>query len=192
VNKHSELLLQMCETSGKTNVDLTIIGNSLGAGTASIAAMELHENDDMPQINVKAYGFGCLALVSLDLAEKADYITTIINDDDIVPRLSGATLANALMDVLEFDWLSYATCDIRTSLGIARRHHPNIFTEAVVEQILQVIEPRLETLLNDTVLRDSTKRARLEVESYPPGKCMHIYRDGVGFSGSHVPNMFFA
>jgi hypothetical protein len=31
----------------------------------------------------------------------------------------------------------------------------------------------------------------LPIELYPAGKCIHLYRDGVGISGCIVPNTFF-
>lgn len=31
----------------------------------------------------------------------------------------------------------------------------------------------------------------LDVVLYPPGKCLHLYRDGVGVSAAHVPCTFF-
>ena len=79
--------------------------------------MELQDNANF---DVQVYGFGCPALVSKDLAESADYITvsewcmvsdvvgvkvtalcfltcvgqTVVNDSDMVPRMSGISVAN--------------------------------------------------------------------------------------------------
>jgi hypothetical protein len=33
---------------------------------------------------------------------------------------------------------------------------------------------------------------KLEPVLFPPGKCVHYYRDGNGFTGSVVPNNFFS
>ena len=73
------------------------------AGAAAIAAIEL--NDDK-RIEVEAIGFGCPALLSRELSEQTkDYITTVVADDDVVPRLSAATAINAMVDVTEYDYI---------------------------------------------------------------------------------------
>jgi hypothetical protein len=44
------------------------------------------------------------ALLSAELSQKWETkITTVINDADLVVRMSGATVGNLLMDLLEFD-----------------------------------------------------------------------------------------
>ena len=54
------------------------------------------------------------ALLSLELSEKwKDKITTVVNDADMVVRMSGATVANLLMDVLEFDYQETLMEDVR-------------------------------------------------------------------------------
>ena len=74
-----------------------------GAGVASIAAMEFNDSDN---IDVEVVGFGCPALLSKDLCEQLDdYVTTVIVDDDVVPRLSAPTVINALLDVMEYDYV---------------------------------------------------------------------------------------
>jgi hypothetical protein len=99
VKQHSPLLKQLAERAGKSRIKLTLVGHSLGAGAASIAGLEFK---DMENYDVSVVGFGCPALFSLDLAEKSDFITTIINDSDVVPRASGITVANLIIDMMEF------------------------------------------------------------------------------------------
>ena len=54
------------------------------------------------------------ALLSLELSEKwKDRITTVVNDADMVVRMSGATVANLLMDVLEFDYQETLMEDVK-------------------------------------------------------------------------------
>ena len=73
-----------------------------GAGAASIVGMEL--NDD-PKFDVQVIGFGCPALLSKELSEQTkSYITTIVADDDCVPRMSAASVVNALLDIMEYDY----------------------------------------------------------------------------------------
>lgn len=186
-NKHRQMLLELCESSGKSSVDLLIIGHSLGAGAASIAGMEFNARKDS-KIKARVIGFGCPAILSKDLAEKSDFITTVLNDADVVPRLSGIAAANLLMNVLEFDWVPYAKRDIQSALADLQKRQPILFNADVVTKITAVVEPLLESFARDSIT--SGTKERLEVELVPPGKCVHLYRDGVGFSGCYVPNTF--
>lgn len=186
--KHRGLLEELRVKSGKKKVKVTLIGHSLGAGAASIAGMELHNTS--PKMDVQVIGFGCPALVSNDLAEKATYITTVVNDADLIPRMSGNALANLLLDIMAFDWMPYAKRDIQYSLDELHKRHSAIFRETTVKKILQTVEPLLERHLKGTILTD--KPARLDPEVYPPGRCIHFYRDGSGISGSYVPNTYFS
>lgn len=186
---HRELLLDLLESSGRSKVDLRIVGHSLGAGAASIAAIEINGHNDS-RIRAQVVGFGCPALLSEELAEEADYITTVVNDADIVPRMSGATVANLLLDMLQFDWLPYAKADIQHTLTELQTRQPTFFNKDVTDKISSTVEPMLEQVLEDTLL-DKTEE-RLDVELFPPGRCIHLYRDGVGISGCYVPNTFFS
>jgi pimeloyl-ACP methyl ester carboxylesterase len=187
-DKHRGLLEELRVKSGKAKVKVTLVGHSLGAGAASIAGMELYNTS--PKLEVKVIGFGCPALVSSDLAEKATYITTVVNDTDIVPRLSGITVANLLLDIMAFNWMPYAQRDIQYTLEELQKRHSRIFKETTAKKVTQTVEPLLEKHLKGTLLKD--RAARFEPEVFPPGKCIHFYRDGSGVSGSYVPNTFFS
>jgi hypothetical protein len=66
------------------------IGHSLGASAATIAGMQLRDEDD---IDVQLVGFGTQALLSEDLIEDTnDFVTTVIWSD--------VTVANAVIDML--------------------------------------------------------------------------------------------
>jgi Lipase (class 3) len=101
--RHKPLLMKLLKSSGKKEIKLTLVGHSLGAGAASIIGMELH---DEPKFIVNVVGFGCPALLSKDLSEKTrSYITTVVADSDCVPRLSAATVVNALLDIMEYNYI---------------------------------------------------------------------------------------
>lgn len=100
-NKH--LLKSLLESSGKKKVKLKLVGHSLGAGAACIAAMEFNDEDF---IEPDVVGFGSPALLSRELSEEMqDYMTTVVADDDCVPRLSAPTVVNTLLDIMEFDYV---------------------------------------------------------------------------------------
>jgi hypothetical protein len=58
VQKHSKLLEDLLEQSGKKILKLTLAGHSLGAGAAAIAGMEFNDNE---KFKVEVVGFGCPA-----------------------------------------------------------------------------------------------------------------------------------
>lgn len=101
--KHTPLLQELLDSSGKQRIKIQLSGHSLGAGAAAIAAMEFN---DQPNIDVEVVGFGSPAMLSQELSEAMqDYMTTVVADDDVVPRLSAPTVINALLDVMEYDYI---------------------------------------------------------------------------------------
>jgi hypothetical protein len=122
VDRHLTLLLTSLKLSKKRKIDITLIGHSLSAGAASIAAMEWNskpfENarNDI-QVSAHVIGFGCPALLStsLSLATK-EYVTTVIADADFIPGMSGATLFNLLLDMKSFDYRMQAEQDVEQAL----------------------------------------------------------------------------
>ena len=164
-----------------------------GAGAASICAIEINARSD-PRIQAHVVGFGCPALLSQELAERvSDFVTTVVNDEDCVPRLSGIAVANKVRDILEFDWLPYAQRDIQSVLDELHSRQPLLFRDEVISQIRDtVVQPWLLEE-QQRVLPPRTPSC-LAVELFPPGKCIHFYRNGedTGFSACCVPNTFFS
>jgi pimeloyl-ACP methyl ester carboxylesterase len=185
VEKHTKLLEELLTKSGKSKVKLTLIGHSLGAGVASIAGLEFKDN---PKFEVEVLGFGCPALLSKELAEKADCITTVINDSDMVPRMSGIAIANLLLNVMEFDWLTYAQRDVDFAVEELQARQGFIFNDIVVAKIRELVDPMLDDFADHTIKTELTEKVVPEL--YPPGKCIHFYRDGSGISGNFVPSTY--
>jgi Lipase (class 3) len=211
-NKHRELIEELRIKSDKKKVIVTLIGHSLGAGAASIAGMELHnyektkiyENGRVdkrgksqrqslqlkPIMEVKVIGFGCPAIVSEELARGATYITTVINDSDVVPRMSGVSVTNLVLNIMSFNWMEYIQRDIQHALNELQQRHSRIFKEATRQRITETLESLLQKHLNSTILKERPERMVPEV--FPPGQCIHLYRDGCGITGCYVPNTFFS
>uniref|UniRef100_A0A7N2MSD5 Fungal lipase-type domain-containing protein n=1 Tax=Quercus lobata TaxID=97700 RepID=A0A7N2MSD5_QUELO len=90
---------------------LRLVGHSLGGGTASLLAIMLRRKSYMelgfsPYI-VSAVGFATPPCVSRELAENcSDFVTTVVMQDDIVPRLSAASLTRLRNEILQTDWMS--------------------------------------------------------------------------------------
>lgn len=184
VEKHLPLLNHLLEKSKRKKIKLTLIGHSLGAGAASIACMEFN---DQPNIEATCIGFGCPALVNQSTSEKwKDKITTIVSDSDCVPRMSGATIANLLLDISECDFKDRAMDDVTHLVEFLGTKMPMIMTADNQKKQIEWCKGFLEEQVIPA--RDLVRR---EIELYPPGKCIHFYRDGVGVSAVEVPCTMF-
>lgn len=145
VEKHRETFETFLQASGKSKVNLTLVGHSLGAGAASIAGMELH---DHPQFDVKVVGFGCPALVSQDLSEAAQsYITTVVSDNDCVPRMSLSSMVNAILDIGEYDWTRLAQQDLEDVVSQVQYALPDFITDSTKKSLVDLIHSRVLSTL---------------------------------------------
>ncbi|XP_041009514.1 uncharacterized protein LOC121253584 [Juglans microcarpa x Juglans regia] len=90
---------------------LRLVGHSLGGATASLLAIMLRRKSAKelgfsPDI-VSAVGYATPPCVSRELAEScSDYVTTVVMQDDIVSRLSAASLTRLRNEILQTDWMS--------------------------------------------------------------------------------------
>lgn len=186
-DKHKDLLINLRKLSKKRRIKLTLVGHSLGAGAAAIAGMEFN---DMPQITAEVIGFGCPSLLNKELSESTkSYITTVVSDSDLVPRMSAATVKNALLDVMEYDWIPHARRDILFTFEELLRVSPGLLSQSSLDSIMTVVDRLLETYMRPTIQAPTTERE--PVVLCPPGVCVHLYRDGSGVSGTIAPCTFF-
>lgn len=187
VEKHSELLQYLLKESGMDTLNITVVGHSLGAGAGAIAAIEWN---DQPNFNVKFIGFGCPALLDKEQSEKTkDFITTIISDSDCVPRMSGATAANMFQNAMATDWLETSFLDLEQILHVADCKLPIKIPDSKKQEIRDWAKSEYEKKIKPVI--DEVPKERAEVVLFPPGRCIHVYRDGVGVSACEVPCDFF-
>lgn len=90
---------------------LRLVGHSLGASTASLLAMMLRKKSatelGFDPSTVTAVGIATPPCVSKELAESCcDFVSTVVMQDDIVPRLSVASLARLRNEIIQTDWMS--------------------------------------------------------------------------------------
>lgn len=183
-------LQELLKHSGKDRIRLYIVGHSLGAGAGAIAAMEFNEID---YITVEAVGFGCPSLLSPELSESTkDFVTTVVADSDVVPRMSGASMMNALLDLIDYDWTVSARDDLNFTLERAEEATPFALIKGILPPKESVVQ-WTEDFFNRTIAKPTKKKHdRLAVSLIPPGNCIHFFRDGVGFTGTHTPCKLFS
>ena len=137
-------------------------------------------------------GFGCPAMMSSELSESyEDIITTVIGDNDCVPRMSMATMVNALLDITELDYTPFALRDFEETVDEMQRFLPSYVDESVKEKILKNLHVLLPDRSSFVADHQTDKNKRMDVVLFPPGRCIHFYSDGFGIAGSVVPCTFF-
>ena len=117
----------------------------MGAGAASIAAIEFNDN---PRIEANAIGFGCPALLSKELADQ-DFITTVVSDSDVVPRMSGVSVRNAILDVMSYDWAEVAYRDVEQLIKVVRKNLKALpisddFEKSVLEYVKKSLDDTIK------------------------------------------------
>lgn len=104
---------------------LTICGHSLGAGVAALVTHSLAREEREGRVvctkdNVRCLCYEPPACVSSSLASAAaaDVVYSLVNRDDLVPRLGPTPIINLLQELRQFDWRAAAEKD---SNGMVRR-----------------------------------------------------------------------
>ena len=175
----------------RDKIRLVIIGHSLGAGAGTIAAMELKEHDFL---EVEAIGFGCPSLLSRELSESTkEYVTTVVNDADIVSRMSGASMTNVLLDLMEYDW----THDVLVDLEFSLERLKEVFSDfrgflPETSKALEWFTKRLDEVVRPTIAKRAPRGDKLPSVLIPPGRCIHLFRDGYGTTGTYTPCDWFS
>ncbi|TKW28812.1 hypothetical protein SEVIR_3G352800v4 [Setaria viridis] len=83
--------------------EVKIIGHSMGAGIATILTYILRENEKLSSSTCIA--FGPAACMTWDLAESGkDFVTTIVNRNDLVPSLGLVSAAKLRTEVMASSW----------------------------------------------------------------------------------------
>ena len=228
VKRHETLLSTLLELSNKCKIEINLIGHSMGAGAATIAAMEwnskgfIHsenrnDNKTNKDIEISAHviGFGCPAILSKPLSiATRDYCTTVIADADMIPRMSGATLVNLILDLMTFDYRDKAERDVEQALkelqyrfggsdlpeGKKSKLSISIEDESI-QKVMAYIHQGLDKVIapsnvssdksNGKELKMIKEFQKLEPMLFPPGTCIHFYRDGSAISGAYTPCTFY-
>ncbi|KAK4720246.1 hypothetical protein R3W88_018584 [Solanum pinnatisectum] len=142
---------------------LRLVGHSLGGATASLLAimlrnMSARELGFSPDI-VSAVGYATPPCVSRELAEScSEYVTTVVMQDDIIPRLSIASLTRLRNEILQTNWVSVLQKE--DWRGVV-----DLFTNA--KQVVSSVQDVARRLADYATLRGQTKHSESTVPRVP-------------------------
>jgi len=159
------LLLRTLKTL--PNYRLVIVGHSLGAGTAALLAILLH---DEYSLDLHCYAFAPPCLLSLDLAAKCkDFITTIILNDDLVPRLCFGSIEDLKKIIQHL---------ISAEGGTTMQRMFQILS--VGNSLGQGLTKKLSGYLECNPVPDlGVKKLVPSERLHPPGKIIYVYSDSI-------------
>lgn len=157
---------------------LRLVGHSLGGATASLLAMMLRQKSEeelgfCPSI-VSAVAFACPPCVSKTLAvQSADFIRTIVLQDDVISRISAASLDRLRNEILALDWTNFLRKE-----GDERKRILDLVASTV--QALSSVQDvarryaAYASRLRSSPDQDSKKLSRPVEELFVPGSLFHI------------------
>lgn len=92
---------------------LQLVGHSMGGGCAAILTMMLRELPEFAE--TRCVAVACPAVMTKDLASScSDYVTSIINDTDMIPTMSLAGVDGLRAEVMESTWATDFRQDARS------------------------------------------------------------------------------
>ncbi len=90
---------------------ISVVGHSLGAGTAALLSVLLKKEYEIENLTCFAIATPPVADLSLCL-ESQSYINTLVNNDDIVCRISLSNIKCINRELLDLPWMSMAASDL--------------------------------------------------------------------------------
>jgi hypothetical protein len=197
VNQTVPRLQQLLQQTGRQKVQLWLVGHSLGAGAAALAALEFNAHH-ADWVQAHSLGFGTPALVTPNVSIAAKHVVrTVINDADVVPRMSGGKLVKAWMAIVAHNWTDQAEADMEQLMGVWKANNYLLpFENLLSQQAVQNFQDWLkDALINPKIIETTTTTSIVddkEKDLIPPGTCIHLYRDGVSWQGADTPCSFFS
>ena len=98
-------------------------------------------------------------------------------------------MLNAILDIASYNWIPKAQRDVEDAIDQIEQNLPKFLGKGVA----QTAQTILKSIDKETLRPQQSEipRKRMQPILFPPGKCIHFYRDGFGISGNVVPCNFF-
>lgn len=139
-------------------------------------------------IDAQAIVVGCPAVLDLEQSESTKhYVTSIVTDADLISRMSGPNIANWFLDIMSHDWTDMALVDLELLLDNVATN--SLFPVVDKKQVMKWANDTLQK--NYKPYFETITKERSEQELYPPGTCIHLFRNGNGWDGTYTPCSFF-
>jgi hypothetical protein len=144
---------------------IVLTGHSLGAGVASLATIEMKSVFDS-SISIQCIAFATPASVTMNLAISCyEYVTTIINGDDCVPRLHQHSMLQLQEQVSCFDWRSTLKQMIKDEVNGVKQKKNEIYlafkkivqdgTTVQAKNKFQQVKNQMENKMNAFILQNA-------------------------------------
>ncbi|KAL3912550.1 MAG: hypothetical protein SGILL_006836 [Bacillariaceae sp.] len=191
---YKDWLPELLAASQSDKMAINTVGYSLGAGVAALLTMEF--NKQFPEnIRTTSVGMGTPAVLTRELSESVkSTITTVVSDADCVSRMSGPAVYNMFVRATNYNWTMDALRDFDQIMPFLQEHLPLgdmiLSNETIAKgrkDLTATLLDKFEKSLNlslPTALESGTKIQ--EIELFPPGTCIHLYRDGTSWQGNFV------
>lgn len=149
---------------------LFICGHSLGAGVSSLLGMFIKQH--LPTLNLQVYAFATPACCSYDASlDCQDFVTSIVNNNDCVPRLSLMNIRtlNKLLAVLDTKLEEKGLSP--DSFAKAKKYMTDLMS---IDSTL-LMTPRELTKFLDSEFSEPRDDRFLDLELYVPGRVVSIW-----------------
>uniref|UniRef100_A0A0C9RC53 Diacylglycerol lipase-alpha n=1 Tax=Fopius arisanus TaxID=64838 RepID=A0A0C9RC53_9HYME len=165
-------------TRGTDQFGLTLVGHSLGAGTASILAILLRQ--EYPDLVCYSYAppGGLLSMPAQQYTQ--EFITSVVVGKDVVPRIGlrqmeslRADLINAIKRSVDPKWKTIACSVICCGCGSTPTSAANLEAGGCIAEYQR---DKDQARAQGIVPSDSSIALTLHTPLYPPGRIIHVVR----------------
>ena len=172
--------LLLDEDSKFANYRLRITGHSLGAGCAAILALMLRPKH--PNLRVHSFSPPGCTLSEAAAVQCEEFVTSYVNNDDIIPRLSVTSLENLRFDVVEMiARLKVPKVDVVCCYA---KKYGKLSAKVANEQVLcdedeipdTEFKQQWETYHELYQEQRRVQRDFPDVELFPPGRLLHVVK----------------
>lgn len=172
---------------------MVVVGHSLGAAVAAACCVQLRKSGLVP--SARCVCFAPPATVDPTLAkEAAGYITSVVHDDDVIPRLQIMSILRLYQEILSHNWLSGA----KEMVGWIREDPQQSWILDIGDQAFGLLETRLESHWKEQSARFREELKQFEAQSKEiqplsiPGFIVHLYRCPAGYGVIKAPPESFS